>query len=572
MLTLACAWSIWPMGAAPHSLLRQHSYVIAMNAYNTGSLTSTLIDQINGLVQQLGPDNVFISIAENGSDDGTDAALLAAAEQWAAGGVRHAVHTARLSASELLPLVCARAGSSCRPGKSVRQQPSPVRIALMGMLRNAALEPLWSAESLLARHANGSLHTVGNPVATALYQPASLPESAAPGVVWLLQQLGIAPTQAATRLATFPQDMRSAWLAWRSQQQQQQQPAAAASAPDGSAWRLGSALEQRWEPRPHNLGLARPIKVLFLNDVLFSPADITQLLVTQGGEYDAACAMDFELLKLYDTWVVRDITGRSLSPWYPYFRHGPSQVAARAGQPVPVYACWNGAVAFDGPALAARGAVFRAWGEHELRVPTMQAAAATAVQHWAHAASYAPAQDLDVSSAPALAAAEAAVAGGEFATYVCPASECQLVFKDMWAAGAPRVYLHTGVHVYYNWLTWAMQHWLMPLLNTLFMSWANRIGLHQNAALRGGAAAAAPDMSGLHSPALRDPNAVGAAALRAHEAACAGAGSQDSCAATPPVLSYTVPFQGGTPVRWYPAPGWVACGLADGPEFAMFSA
>ena len=561
ILTWISLWSIWPMTAVSSSILHKHSYIIAMNAYNTGSLTTTLISQINTLIQQLGTDNVFISIAENGSDDGTDTALHTAAEQWAAAGVRSAVHTARLSAAELLPLVCARAGSSCKPGKSVRQQPSPVRIALMGMLRNAALEPLWSAESLLARHANGSLHTVVNPVASALYQPAALPESAATGVVWLLQQLGIAPTQATARLTAFPKDMRSAWLAWRSQQQ----------AAGGSAWRLGSALEQRWAPRPHNLGLPRPIKVLFLNDVLFSPSDITQLLATRGGEYDAACAMDFELLKLYDTWVVRDITGRSLSPWYPYFRHGPSQAAARAGQPVPVYACWNGAVAFDGPALAARGTVFRAWGEHELRVPTTQAAAATAVQHWEHAAGYAPAQDLVVSSAPALAAAEAAVANGEFATYVCPASECQLIFKDMWALGAPRVYLHTGVHVYYNWLTWAMQHWLMPPVNTLFMSWANRIGLHQNAALRGGSASA-PDMSGINSPVQRDANAVGAVALRDHEAACAGSGSQASCTDAPPVLSYTVPFQGGTPVRWYPAPGWVACGLADGPEFAMFSA
>ena len=36
-------------------------------------------------------------------------------------------------------------------------------------------------------------------------------------------------------------------------------------------------------------------------------SDILQLLLTRNGQFDAVCSMDFDLLKLYDIWVTRDI-------------------------------------------------------------------------------------------------------------------------------------------------------------------------------------------------------------------------------------------------------------------------
>jgi hypothetical protein len=43
--------------------------------------------------------------------------------------------------------------------------------------------------------------------------------------------------------------------------------------------------------------------ILFFNDVIFQAPDILRLLVTNHMNYDIACAMDFNRVTLYDTWV-----------------------------------------------------------------------------------------------------------------------------------------------------------------------------------------------------------------------------------------------------------------------------
>ncbi len=40
------------------------------------------------------------------------------------------------------------------------------------------------------------------------------------------------------------------------------------------------------------------------------------LVLTNGGHFDTACAMDFEGFKFYDTWVTRDVQGDVMSSWY----------------------------------------------------------------------------------------------------------------------------------------------------------------------------------------------------------------------------------------------------------------
>ena len=60
-------------------------------------------------------------------------------------------------------------------------------------------------------------------------------------------------------------------------------------------------------------------KVLFFNDIYFSHYDVIELIDTNKMNYDVVCALDFENLKIYDLWVIRDIIGLVLHPMYPYF-------------------------------------------------------------------------------------------------------------------------------------------------------------------------------------------------------------------------------------------------------------
>ncbi|KAI9770184.1 MAG: hypothetical protein M1839_003250 [Geoglossum umbratile] len=105
-------------------------------------------------------------------------------------------------------------------------------------------------------------------------------------------------------------------------------------------------------------------KILFLNDVVFTvkrllylnlsqnplvlnrvqTEDILNLLDTRGGEYAAACSLDFSKPpKFYDTFALRDSSGReAASQTYPYFSSRASRNAISAGREVPVQSCWNG--------------------------------------------------------------------------------------------------------------------------------------------------------------------------------------------------------------------------------------
>ena len=56
---------------------------------------------------------------------------------------------------------------------------------------------------------------------------------------------------------------------------------------------------------------------------------------------------------------------------------------------------------------------------------------------------------------------------------ICSVSECQLVCKDLWAAGMTRILINPRVHVYYSWRSYYMQRYVMSWVNTLVMSWAH---------------------------------------------------------------------------------------------------
>jgi hypothetical protein len=90
-------------------------------------------------------------------------------------------------------------------------------------------------------------------------------------------------------------------------------------------------------------------KVLWLNDVVFTTEDVVTLLATNGGEYAAACSLDFaKPPSYYDTFALRDISGaEAITLTWPYFLSSTSRHALIRNDPVPVQSCWNGMVAME---------------------------------------------------------------------------------------------------------------------------------------------------------------------------------------------------------------------------------
>ncbi|KAI9045074.1 glycosyltransferase family 69 protein [Aspergillus affinis] len=100
-------------------------------------------------------------------------------------------------------------------------------------------------------------------------------------------------------------------------------------------------------------------KLLVLNDIIFDPIDIAQLLFSTNvgddgiAHYRAVCATDFDNpFKFYDTYATRDLQGYSMGlPFFPWFTtsgEGTSRQDVLAGKDaVRVRSCWGGAVAFD---------------------------------------------------------------------------------------------------------------------------------------------------------------------------------------------------------------------------------
>ncbi|XXQ37369.1 Cryptococcal mannosyltransferase 1 [Plasmodiophora brassicae] len=153
--------------------------------------------------------------------------------------------------------------------------------------------------------------------------------------------------------------------------------------------------------------------VLFFNDVLFDPVDAVRLLLTDAMQYDVACAMDFNRITLYDTWVARDVNGASMSSFFPYVADRDSADLVRRGLPFPVASCWNGVAAIRASALGRTR--FRAWRPGERRGPP------TALPD-----------------------------GGPVYDEACPVSECTLLFMDLQVKGHDRFLINPGVHVTYS--------------------------------------------------------------------------------------------------------------------------
>lgn len=84
-----------------------------------------------------------------------------------------------------------------------------------------------------------------------------------------------------------------------------------------------------------------------LTYVTMQPDDVINLMQTNGGDYAAACSLDFaKPPQYYDTFALRDSQGHAhLMPTWPYFQSGDSRNALMGNSDsVPVKSCWNGIV------------------------------------------------------------------------------------------------------------------------------------------------------------------------------------------------------------------------------------
>ncbi|TID22717.1 glycosyltransferase family 69 protein [Venturia nashicola] len=100
-------------------------------------------------------------------------------------------------------------------------------------------------------------------------------------------------------------------------------------------------------------------KILFINDVIFSPKDAVDLLFSTNvgsdgkTQYRAACAMDFiNAFKFYDTFASRDAEGHGIGvPFYPWFTGAGAGISRKDvlqhRDAVRVKSCWGGMVAFE---------------------------------------------------------------------------------------------------------------------------------------------------------------------------------------------------------------------------------
>lgn len=121
----------------------------------------------------------------------------------------------------------------------------------------------------------------------------------------------------------------------------------------------------------------RDATVLFINDVAACPDDLLELAYQRKvQDADMTCAMDWifgagDKPLFYDSYIARGISGDlffeippetgSFAKATDLFWNDPeSKARFDAGQPLQVFACWNGAVAFPARPIASREVAFRA--------------------------------------------------------------------------------------------------------------------------------------------------------------------------------------------------------------------
>lgn len=295
-------------------------YFFAANFHNNAAVLVQQIPIYLSLFSTLGDRNVFVSVFENGSKDDTHRLLREFAAELRARGIKHHIV---LSAT-----------SSWNADGHLANVTMAQRIAFMARVRNAALLPLLQSVTAAddSKRIVKSLQQTSGNVAAAALAAAGLVgtgKGTAAGAAGAKNSAAAAPpTQdEAERTAPSVPDME-AWLRkhaseiissstdspWTAAAQasssaakateQQSQSASASTVASMTDYAAHAFAE--FERQQHG-GKVGTGKVLFVNDVFFSESDALRLIETRNGDYDMACAMDFDLVKLYDTWVARDL-------------------------------------------------------------------------------------------------------------------------------------------------------------------------------------------------------------------------------------------------------------------------
>ena len=98
--------------------------------------------------------------------------------------------------------------------------------------------------------------------------------------------------------------------------------------------------------------------IIFFNDVIFRFEDIINLLSTNKEDYDVVCGLDMFYM-FYDRWVSIDLEGEGMSKYFPYFINKEGQDLVVNHQPIRVFSCWNGVIAFKALPLKGKKVKFR---------------------------------------------------------------------------------------------------------------------------------------------------------------------------------------------------------------------
>ena len=106
-------------------------------------------------------------------------------------------------------------------------------------------------------------------------------------------------------------------------------------------------------------------KIIFFNDIYYKYEDIINLISTNNEDYDAVCALDFDL-DFYDRWVSIDLDGNSLLKHFPFIVNKEAQDLILSHKPFRVFSCWNGVIVFTASPLKNKTLQFRYTKEKDI--------------------------------------------------------------------------------------------------------------------------------------------------------------------------------------------------------------
>lgn len=104
-------------------------------------------------------------------------------------------------------------------------------------------------------------------------------------------------------------------------------------------------------------------KILFFNDIIFNYQDVINLLLTNKGDYDVVCGMDY-YESFYDTWVSIGLDGEEFRHYFPYQLNKVAQDLYINGEIIRVFSCWNGLIIFNSKPLQNKEIIFRSGIKH----------------------------------------------------------------------------------------------------------------------------------------------------------------------------------------------------------------